>query len=300
MRAPGDKPSPAANAFAVGFMFLTITSVGWGLNWPVMKHLLTELPPLSARGVSAFVGALALALVALVRREPLSVPREVWPRLVLTSLLTISAWTGLIGLSLLWLRASEAAVIAAVIPVWVSILALFILNERFSLLRAVALLIAMAGLGVLFGIEGFDANAAKLPGILLAVAATMGVGLGTVLIKRAPFRLPAISLAAWQIGIGCVPVAAIGFALEQPNFVGLSTIGWLSFAYMTLVQFCICYACWFAALDRLPASTASIGTLMVPVVGVLASAAMLGEPLGVREFTALALTLGGVVLAARS
>lgn len=69
---------------------------------------------------------------------------------------------------------------------------------------------------------------------------------------------------------------------------------------MTLVQFCICYACWFAALDRLPASTASIGTLMVPVVGVLASAAMLGEPLGVREATALALTLGGVVLAARS
>lgn len=300
MRAPGDKSSPAANAFAMGFVFLTITSVGWGLNWPVMKHLLTELPPLSARGVSAFVGALALALVALVRREPLSVPREVWPRLVLTSLLTISAWTGLIGLSLLWLRASEAAVIAAVMPVWVSILALFILNERFSLLRAVALVIAMAGLGVLFGIEGFDANAAKLPGILLAVAATMGVGLGTVLIKRAPFKLPAISLAAWQIGIGCIPVAVIGFALEQPNFAGLSTIGWLSLAYMTLVQFCICYACWFAALDRLPASTASIGTLMVPVVGVLASAAMLGEPLGVREFTALALTLGGVVLAARS
>lgn len=300
MRAPGDKSSPAANAFAMGFVFLTITSVGWGLNWPVMKHLLTELPPLSARGVSAFVGALALALVALVRREPLNLPREVWPRLVLTSLLTISAWTGLIGLSLLWLRASEAAVIAAVMPVWVSILALFILNERFSLLRAVALVIAMAGLGVLFGIEGFDANAAKLPGILLAIAATMGVGLGTVLIKRAPFKLPAISLAAWQIGIGCIPVAVIGFALEQPNFAGLSAIGWLSLAYMTLVQFCICYACWFAALDRLPASTASIGTLMVPVVGVLASAAMLGEPLGVREFTALALTLGGVVLAARS
>ncbi len=300
MRAPGDKSSPAANAFAMGFVFLTITSVGWGLNWPVMKHLLNELPPLSARGVSAFVGAMALALVALVRREPLSVPREVWPRLVLTSLLTISAWTGLIGLSLLWLRASEAAVIAAVMPVWVSILALFILNERFSLLRAVALMIAMAGLGVLFGIEGFDASAAKLPGILLAVAATMGVGLGTVLIKRAPFKLPAISLAAWQIGIGCIPVAVIGFAIEQPNFAGLSMIGWLSLAYMTLVQFCICYACWFAALDRLPASTASTGTLMVPVVGVLASAAMLGEPLGVREFTALALTLGGVVLAAPS
>lgn len=300
MKASGDKSSQAANAFAMGFVFLTITSVGWGLNWPVMKHLLTELPPLSARGVSAFVGALALALVAIVRRQPLSVPREVWPRLVLTSLLTIAAWTSLIGLSLLWLRASEAAVIAASIPVWVSLLALTILHERFSLLRALALAVAMAGLAILFGADGFDASADKLPGIALALTATICVGLGTVLTKRSPFRLPTISLTAWQIGIGCVPVALIGLIVEQPNFAGLSTIGWLSLAYMTFVQFCVCYACWFAALERLPASTASIGTLLVPVVGVLASAALLGEPLGVREFTALALTLGGVVLAARS
>ena len=70
-------------------------------------------------------------------------------------------------------------------------------------------------------------------------------------------------------------------------------------AYMTFVQFCVCYACWFAALARLPASTASIGSLLMPVVGVLASAAALGEPLGLREVLALTLTLGGVVLAAR-
>jgi drug/metabolite transporter (DMT)-like permease len=300
MRGPNQTPQAAANTFAMGFVFLTITAVGWGLNWPVMKHLLTELPPLSARGVSAFTGALALALVALLRKEQLKVPREVWPRLVLTSLLTISSWTALIGLSLLWLRAGEAAVIAASMPVWVSLLALAILHERFSLLRALALLIAMTGLAVLFGADGFDASADKLPGIGLAVLATMCVGLGTVLTKRSPFRLPAISLAAWQIGIGCVPVALIGLAFEQPHFAALSMTGWISLAYMTLVQFCICYACWFAALDRLPASTASIGTLMVPVVGVLASAAMLGEPLGVREFAALGLTLGGVVLAAKS
>ena len=52
---------------------------------------------------------------------------------------------------------------------------------------------------------------------------------------------------------------------------------------MTLVQFCLCYVCWFAALERLPAATASIGTLLVPVIGVLAAAAMLREPLGLRE-----------------
>jgi drug/metabolite transporter (DMT)-like permease len=70
--------------------------------------------------------------------------------------------------------------------------------------------------------------------------------------------------------------------------------------YMTLIQFCLSYVCWFAALERLPATTASIGTLLVPVVGVLASAAILREPLGIREIGALAVTLGGVAVALRS
>ena len=52
---------------------------------------------------------------------------------------------------------------------------------------------------------------------------------------------------------------------------------------MTLIQFCLCTVCWFAALERLPAATASIGTLLVPVVAVLAAAAVLHEPLGLRE-----------------
>ena len=283
-----------------GFLFLAITSVGWGLNWPVMKHLLTELPPLSARGWSGLTGAIALAAVALARRESLAVPRALRTRLVLISLLTITTWTSLIALSLLWLRASEAAVIAASMPVWVSLLALAFLHEPFSLLRALALAVAMTGLAILFGADGFDASVDKLPGAALAITATVAVALGTVLTKRFPFKMPAISIATWQIAIGCVPVMLAGVLLEQPNFAALSLQGWLLMAYMTFVQFCICYACWFAALARLPASTASIGTLLIPVVGVVASAAALGEPLGLRELLALTLTLGGVVMAARS
>jgi probable blue pigment (indigoidine) exporter len=55
--------------------------------------------------------------------------------------------------------------------------------------------------------------------------------------------------------------------------------------------------CWFAALRGLPPALASVATLLVPVVGVLAAALAPGEPVGAREGLALCLTLGGVVLA---
>ena len=69
---------------------------------------------------------------------------------------------------------------------------------------------------------------------------------------------------------------------------------------MTVIQFCVCYLCWFAALARLPASVAAIGTMAVPVIGVVASAITLHEPLGTVQIAALVFTLAGVVLATRS
>src|SRR5215510_10763082 len=89
-----------------GLMFLAITSVGWGFNWPVTKFLLSELPPLTLRGVTGVVGALLLAGFAILRRQSLKVAPEIWPRLLLAGLLNVTGWMVLMGLALLWLPAS--------------------------------------------------------------------------------------------------------------------------------------------------------------------------------------------------
>jgi len=284
----------------LGLAFLAVTSVGWGLNFPIMKYLLTEMPPLSSRGLSGLAGAAALALVALWQRQPLRVPRNMRLRLVLVSGLTISAWVAFMGLALVWLDAREAAVLSISIPVWVALLAWPILGERVSPVRAIALAVALGGIFILIGGNSIDAGIGKLPGLLLALAGAVCVALGTVLTKHFPLAMPPLSLAAWQIGIGCLPVAIVGLALEHPPWGALSALGWASMTYMTLIQFCLCYVCWFAALERLPAATASIGTLLVPVVAVASAAAMLHEPFGLRELAALIVALGGVAVALRA
>lgn len=284
----------------IGYLLLTATSVGWGLNWPVTKHLLTELPPLSVRGISGIVGAALLALLALAFRQSLKVPRAQWPRLMLLSALNVTAWMALMGLALVYLPASEAAVMAYSMPVWASVLAWPILGERISVLRVVAMAMAIAGLVALMGGGGIAASYAKLPGILLALSGAFLFAVGTVFGKRWPLALPPLTSAVWQILIGCLPVAALGLLIEQPHFEALSSLGWTLFAYSIVIQFCVAYACWFAALQRLPASVAAIGTLLVPVIGVLASAVALGEPLGAAKIAALGLTIAGVVLASRS
>ena len=75
--------------------------------------------------------------------------------------------------------------------------------------------------------------------------------------------------------------------------------GWAALTYTAVVSLGICYLMWFAALRRLDASTAAIGTLLTPIVGVLASAIALGEPLMFPQFASLALVVSGIVLAVR-
>ncbi len=295
------RPSSATTGLSsAGIALLVATAVGWGINFPVMKHLLTEWPPLSSRGLSAAVGALALAVIALAIRQRLSVPRHLWLRLLLVSLLTITSWVACMGLALLWLNAGEAAILSVSLPLWASLLAWPILGERLTVLRLFWLAVAMVGIAVLIGGNGIDASLHKWPGIAFVLLGTVCVALGTVLTKHFPLAMAPVSLAAWQLWLGSVPVVIAGLVLERPDVAALSAVGWASLVYMTLIQFCLCYMCWFAALERLPAATASIGSLIVPVVAVLAAAFTLHEPLGLREIGALVITLGGVAMALRS
>jgi len=283
-----------------GLLFLAITSVGWGFNWPVTKYLLGELPPLTLRGVTGVIGALLLAVFAVIRRQSLKIPRDQWPRLVVAAVLNVTGWMVLMGLALLWLPASEAALIAYTMPVWASMLAWPVLGERPTLLRTISLVMAFAGLASVMGGNGLTASVAKLPGILMALGGAIGFALGTVLAKKLPIKLPPITAAAWQIGIGCLPVAIVGLAIETTHLEEVTELGWFLVFYSTVIQFCVAYVSWFAALARLPASVAAIGTMAVPVIGVVASAVALHEPLGPGQIAALMLTLAAVVLATRS
>lgn len=294
------KPAAPSRIAPAGLIFLAITSLGWGSTWPANKFLLGELPPLTLRGGTGIAGALLLALMALAGSQSLKVERHLWPRILLSALLNVTGWMSMMGLALMYLSASEAVLIAYTMPVWASLLAWPVLGERPTWLRVQALVMAFAGLAVIAGGNGLSATAEKWPGIVMAIIGAVGFGLGTVLAKRLPVPLPPIPAAAWQVGLGCLPVFLLGLAFETTHLDRVSTLGCWLLLYTTVSQFCIAYVSWFAALARLPASIAAIGTMAAPVIGVMTSAIALGEPLGVTQIAALAFTLGGVVLATRT
>jgi drug/metabolite transporter (DMT)-like permease len=293
-------PRKQTRVDSAGLFFVLTTSTIWGLNWPVMKFALSEWPPLSSRGWTGVVGALALGVYALARGESLKASADQWPRLLISAVLNVTLWMFVMSLALVWLPASEAVVIAYTMPVWTALLAWPLLGERLTLLRIVALVMAFAGLASLFGGDGLSASTAKIPGMLLGFIGAVGFAVGTIFLKRFPIHLPGATSAALQIGIGSVPVALVGSLIEHPDVTVLTATGWAALAYMTFAGFCIAYVTWFAALERLPASIAAIGTMLAPVIGVVVAAIGLHEPLSAAKIAALVFTVCGVALASRS
>jgi drug/metabolite transporter (DMT)-like permease len=118
--------------------------------------------------------------------------------------------------------------------------------------------------------------------------------------KRRPIPLPRVALTGWQVSLGCLPLLIVGLLFEHPNFVTLPLIGWVAIAYTALISMGLCYFLWFAAVRRLRASSAAIGTLLTPVIGVAASTLTLGDPFTMTQFVSLCLVAGGILLAVKN
>ena len=277
--------SPARAALAVPLLALL-----WGLNWPAVRTVLAEVAPWTLRTTGMGLGALLLMLIALLRRQPLRVARDQWPRLVIAALLSVAGFNLLVAFAQLAGTTSRAAIVTFTMPIWAIALARPVLGERLDRRRQLALALGIAGLALL---AAPILHAGTLP---LGVAYSLGAGFswaaGTVFTKRFPVRAEPLPVTAWQLLVGSF-VAGVGMLV----FEGLPVPKWLSPAatlalgYHVLLATALAYVVWLEVVARLPAGVAALGTLMVPVVGVSSAMLLLGERPSASDWGGFALII---------
>lgn len=283
---------------AEGIALVVFTAVTWGLTWPQTKYLMGLLSPFTARATVGLSGTAFAFAVAMLRHERILPPRDQWGRLFVFAMLNYGAFIVLTTLSLIWLKASEAVTITYTLPIWASLLAWPMLGERMTAKKLVAMVLALAGVALLVKADTASATWEKVGPAALALTAAVLFGLGTVVAKKSPLRMPPTSAVAWQAGIGMVPVLALA-AFEHPDWNRMTGWGWVAVSYIAILPMTISYLAWFRALKMVPASVAAMTVLLSPVVGVIGSGFLLGERFGPGQIAGLIMTLLGVALAAR-
>ena len=276
-----------------GLILLAALSLCWGINWPVMKIVLVEIPPLYFRGTCLLLSGLGLLLIARINGNSIVIPRAHWRHLLAITLINVVGWNVLAIYGVLLLSSGRAALLAYTMPIWSTLLSVPVLGEALTRQRLLALALGLAGIVVLMG-GSLTSFFSTLPGFVAMILAAWAWALGIVLFKRFRIAMPTISLTGWTMLFGSFPVLAVAIPLETAR---LGTPGFWPMAglfYNVFLSFMFGNWAWNRIVLMVPVAVSSLSSLVIPLIGVTSGMILLGEPLGWQEMLATALILGAV------
>lgn len=246
--------------------------------------------------LSLTLGGCGVLLLARLGGHGLFIPRSELGPLVLVALLNVTGWHlgSAHGLSLM--MAGRSVIIGFTMPLWAAILSAAVLKEPLTSRKIAGLLLGLTGLAILVYPDLRQMEAAPL-GVLFMLGAAISWAAGTVMLKRFSWSMPIIVLTGWQLTLGSLPVVA-GALLFEPAFDpgALSWQVWLAMAYVVVFPMWFCHWAWFSVVKIFPASIAAIGTLSIPVIGVISSILVLGETLGWLDWISLVLVVSALAV----
>lgn len=271
---------------------LAALSLIWGYTWVVAKQALAYAPPFAFAAERCAGGALALFLVLKLLGRPV---RLVAPgRTLAIGLAQVAGFMAFQTWALVEGGPGKTAVLIFTMPIWTLLMAWPILGERIRGQQWFAAASTLAGLMLI--VEPWDMHA-SLFSKFLGVMAALSWAVGTILIKRLRTRhqVDLLSLTAWQMMLGAVPLVALALAVpERPTVWAVTYVEIL--AFMSVVSTALGWWLWLYILDRVPAWEASLSVLGTPVVAILSSRLLLGEEFKATEVSGILLIGAGLAL----
>jgi drug/metabolite transporter (DMT)-like permease len=160
-------------------------------------------------------------------------------------------------------------------PIWATMMSRALLGERLNAVRMLAFALCVAGLTILVWplfAQGIS------PSVFYALGCAWSWALATVYLKWVRATVAPLANAAWQLlfGFFFISIGTLVFD-HHPRLWPLHTESILAVIYIGVLGVGLAHFLWWAIVARLPTITASIGALLVPVVGVVGSTIILGD-----------------------
>jgi O-acetylserine/cysteine efflux transporter len=277
-------------------LLAAFVAVCWGINFPATALALEHFPPF-------FLVALRYTLLAI--PTLLFIPR---PKIALRWLLGVGIGIGILQFAFLYLGMATgmpsglaSLVLQASAPFTVLIAGIW-LREHISRRAAIGVGIAVFGLAA---IAVHRAQVAALLPVILTLCGALGWAIGNISSRQAKAPNP-LHLTLWTSVLPPIPMMILSLAVEGPTRIGqsLSTAftlealpAVLGLLYVVVIATIVGYGIWNSLLARHPSSVVAPFSMLVPVVGVLASWVAFGEAIDLVEFVAGLAVVGGVLYA---
>jgi drug/metabolite transporter (DMT)-like permease len=287
-------PADRERFLALGAAVLTVTL--WASAFVGIRSAGHDLSPGALALGRLLVASVALGALALVRREGLPAKRDL-PRIALCGLLWFGLYSVVLNAAERRVDAGTAAMLVNVGPIFIALLAGFLLREGFPRRLVTGCLIAFAG-AVVIGVATSRHSLVPSWGALLCVSAALAYAGGVVLQKPLLPRVTPMQvtwLASTAAALACLPFA--GSLWHDASGAHASAIGWV--VYLGIVPTGIGFIAWAYALSRTTAGKMGATTYLVTPIAIVLGWALLGEAPAALALLGGALCLVGVMVTRR-
>lgn len=277
---------------------LAALTVFWGLNWPVMKFAVQQFPPLAFRFLCLALGLLIVGVALVARGESLRVPRQHVAAVIGLSIPNMVIWHVCAIVAVSGLSSGRAAILGYTMPVWVALISVAFFGDRPTPRLWVGLVAAVIGTALLLASE-FDKLAGQPGYAALMLVAACAWGYGTILMRRIKPDVSVAVLLFWMMAITASVLLVLTYLLERDAWRMPNLGEWGAIIYNAAIVFGFCHLVWFYLAQNLPPLASSLSVMMIPVLGVLSGAWLLGEQPHWQDWGALVLelvALGSVLL----
>ncbi|MBC7946357.1 MAG: EamA family transporter [Chitinophagaceae bacterium] len=283
------------------YLALGIVSFFWGTTYIASRVGAQHMPGLFVSGIRQFVSGAILVAFFLIRGHRLP-GWEILKKISVQSIFLLCIANGLLTWSVEYISGGLAAIIAALVPLFIALFTLWLSKcARITRWMVVGLLVGFAGVLTIF----YDyllqlQNRSFVFGVVLAVLSTLSWSFGTVYTSKQKPPIDVLYNVGLQMliaGILVLTVCVFTGKYVNPSSIGTDSI--LALSYLIVFGSLVAYSAYVFVIGKLPPTQVSVYAYINPIVAVVLGWLLLSEKMNVNMILGTLITLSGVYLVNR-
>ena len=256
-----------------------VTCAIWSTVWLFIKIGVRDVPPVTFAAWRIALALAVLAPITLARRTPLPRTRRDWLLIGSTGVVLLGVNYALLNWGIQYISSGLTAVLQALTPAFGFIFAHSLLrDEKMTAIKGLALLLGIAGVGVIFAHQLEFAGTRAFWGSVAVVGGSACVAAAYVVMRRFGGHLHPSVVTAGQMTAAIGPLVVYA-ALVEGNPVRVPWTAAAALAVLYLALLGSIAGAWlnYWLLKRIGATQLLVMGLVEPLVAVVLGAVFLGE-----------------------
>jgi drug/metabolite transporter (DMT)-like permease len=277
-------------------------AVIWGVNFPVIKAALLQVPPLAFNALRFPLAAITVFFLLKMRGGVSWPEKRDIPAVIGLGVLGNVVYQGFFIFGVDGTLAGNASILLATIPIWTLLLSTLLRQEQPGPLVWAGILATLAGMVmvVIGGNLSVEIRESTMRGDVLMVGAAMTWATYTVSSRHLVQKYGSTPVAAWTLWVGTVGLVLLGVpTLLQVPLNRITPAAWFGVAYAGVLAIGLAYVLWNRGIKTIGSSRTAAYQNLTPVVAMLVAWIWLREAPTPLQISGAGVVLAGVYLARR-